>query len=403
MPPITYPAELPVSQRKDEIAQAIRDHQVVVIAGETGSGKTTQIPKICLELGRGVDGQIGHTQPRRLAARTVAERIAEELGSPARRGGRLPGPVHRRVGPRHAGEADDRRHLAERARPRPGPAPLRHADHRRGARAQPEHRLHPRLPPAAAAPPPGPEGDHHLGDHRPGAVRGRLRRRAHRRGVRPDLPGGDALPAAGRGGATRARRSATRSTSCPPRAPATSWSSCPGSARSGTPPTCWPAGTGSTSCRCTRGCPPPSSTGSSSAARPPASPAGSCWPPTWPRPRSPCPASSTSSTRAPPASPGTATGTKVQRLPIEPISQASANQRKGRCGRTSDGICIRLYSRGGLRVPAGVHRPRDPAHQPGLGHLADGGDRPRRRPEVPVHRPARRAEHRRRPRPCSPS
>ena len=82
MPPITFPAELPVSQRKDEISEAIRDHQVVIIAGETGSGKTTQIPKICLELGRGVDGQIGHTQPRRLAARTVAERIAEELGSP---------------------------------------------------------------------------------------------------------------------------------------------------------------------------------------------------------------------------------------------------------------------------------------------------------------------------------
>ena len=82
MPPITYPAELPVSQRKDEIARVIRDHQVVVIAGETGSGKTTQIPKICLELGRGIEGQIGHTQPRRLAARTVAERIAEELGSP---------------------------------------------------------------------------------------------------------------------------------------------------------------------------------------------------------------------------------------------------------------------------------------------------------------------------------
>src|SRR6266702_4781840 len=82
MPPISYPAELPVSQHKDEIAQVIRDHQVVVIAGETGSGKTTQIPKICLELGRGVNGQIGHTQPRRLAARTVAERIAEELGVP---------------------------------------------------------------------------------------------------------------------------------------------------------------------------------------------------------------------------------------------------------------------------------------------------------------------------------
>src|SRR5580704_15375426 len=82
MPPITYPPELPVSRRRDEIAQAIRDHQVVIIAGETGSGKTTQIPKICLELGRGVTGQIGHTQPRRLAARTVAERIAEELNTP---------------------------------------------------------------------------------------------------------------------------------------------------------------------------------------------------------------------------------------------------------------------------------------------------------------------------------
>ena len=78
---ITYPAELPVSERKDDIAAAIRDHQVVIVAGETGSGKTTQLPKICLELGRGVHGLIGHTQPRRLAARTVADRIAEELGT----------------------------------------------------------------------------------------------------------------------------------------------------------------------------------------------------------------------------------------------------------------------------------------------------------------------------------
>src|SRR5487761_657651 len=81
VPVISYPAELPVSQRKDEIAAAIRDNQVVIVAGETGSGKTTQLPKICLELGRGVTGQIGHTQPRRIAARTVAERIAEELGT----------------------------------------------------------------------------------------------------------------------------------------------------------------------------------------------------------------------------------------------------------------------------------------------------------------------------------
>ncbi|SDS27283.1 ATP-dependent RNA helicase HrpA [Jiangella sp. DSM 45060] len=79
VPAVRYPQELPVSQRRDEIAAAIRDHQVVIVAGETGSGKTTQLPKICLELGRGIRGAIGHTQPRRLAARTVAERVAEEL------------------------------------------------------------------------------------------------------------------------------------------------------------------------------------------------------------------------------------------------------------------------------------------------------------------------------------
>ncbi len=79
VPAISYPPALPVSQAKDELLAAIRDHQVVIVAGETGSGKTTQLPKICLELGRGVRGLIGHTQPRRLAARTVAERIAEEL------------------------------------------------------------------------------------------------------------------------------------------------------------------------------------------------------------------------------------------------------------------------------------------------------------------------------------
>jgi ATP-dependent helicase HrpA len=82
LPKPEYPPELPVSAKKDEIAAAIQKHQVVIVCGETGSGKTTQLPKICLELGRGVAGLIGHTQPRRIAARSVASRIAEELKTP---------------------------------------------------------------------------------------------------------------------------------------------------------------------------------------------------------------------------------------------------------------------------------------------------------------------------------
>ncbi|MEH3141877.1 MAG: ATP-dependent RNA helicase HrpA [Mycobacterium kyogaense] len=81
VPAISYP-DLPVSERRDDIAAAIAANQVVIVAGETGSGKTTQLPKICLELGRGIRGTIGHTQPRRLAARTVGQRIADELGTP---------------------------------------------------------------------------------------------------------------------------------------------------------------------------------------------------------------------------------------------------------------------------------------------------------------------------------
>lgn len=81
LPKPEYPLELPVSERRDEIAKAITENQVVIVCGETGSGKTTQLPKICLELGRGVSGLIGHTQPRRIAARSVASRIAQELDS----------------------------------------------------------------------------------------------------------------------------------------------------------------------------------------------------------------------------------------------------------------------------------------------------------------------------------
>jgi len=82
LPKPDYDDALPVSERREEIAEAIKNNQVVIIAGETGSGKTTQLPKICLSIGRGVSGLIGHTQPRRLAARSVAERIASELHSP---------------------------------------------------------------------------------------------------------------------------------------------------------------------------------------------------------------------------------------------------------------------------------------------------------------------------------
>jgi ATP-dependent helicase HrpA len=78
---IAYPAELPITDKRRELLDTIRDHQVVIVAGETGSGKSTQIPKLCLELGRGVEGYIGHTQPRRIAARSIADRVAEELGT----------------------------------------------------------------------------------------------------------------------------------------------------------------------------------------------------------------------------------------------------------------------------------------------------------------------------------
>src|SRR3546814_16989693 len=78
LPPLHYPEDLPVSSRRADIAKAIQDHQVVIVCGETGSGKTTQLPKICLELGRGRQKMIGHTQPRRLTATSVAKRIAPE-------------------------------------------------------------------------------------------------------------------------------------------------------------------------------------------------------------------------------------------------------------------------------------------------------------------------------------
>ena len=190
---------LPLAARRDDLLAAIRDHQVVIVAGETGSGKSTQLPKLCLELGRGVDGLIGHTQPRRVAARTIAERVAEELGTEL---GTTVGYTVRftdTVGEQTLRQGDDRRHPAGRDPARPHAAPLRHAHHRRGPRAQPQHRLPARLPRAAAAAAARPEAHRHVGHHRHATLQRALRR--------PDgspapiievsgrtYPGGGALP-----------------------------------------------------------------------------------------------------------------------------------------------------------------------------------------------------------------
>ncbi len=192
------------------------------MAGETGSGKTTQLPKICLELGRGVDGLIGHTQPRRIAARTVADRIAEELGT------ELGDVVGFQV--RFNDQVSDGTRvkvmtdgilLAETANDRL----LRQYDtiiideaHERSLNID----FILGYLRASAAQAAGPQADHHLGHDRPGAVLPALRRRPDHRGLRPDLSGRGPLPAAAAGHrrrratpsrATRCRRSATRSRS----------------------------------------------------------------------------------------------------------------------------------------------------------------------------------------------
>ncbi len=114
LPVIKFPEDLPVSGAREEIARAIESHQVVIVSGETGSGKTTQLPKICLALGRGSDRLIGHTQPRRIAASSIARRIAAELGSAPGRSRRLQGAVYRSYAARRVDQVDDRRHSARR-------------------------------------------------------------------------------------------------------------------------------------------------------------------------------------------------------------------------------------------------------------------------------------------------
>ena len=374
-----------------------------MVAGETGSGKSTQLPKICLELGRGRAGaDRPHPAPppggphrRRPGGRGAGHR--------GRRPRRLHGPVHRPGRRAHPGQADDRRHPAGRAPARPAAAPLRHAHRRRGPRAQPQHRLPARLPHRPAAPPARPQGDRHLGHHRHRALRRALRRPGGR-GVGPHLPGRGALPAPRR--ATDGGRP-TRSTRIrgavdelrPARGPATSSCSSAASARSATRPRALVrrrACPTPRSCRSTPGCRPPSSSGRSDPTRAGAS----CWPPTWPRRRSPCPASATSSTPAPPASPATTGAPRCSACPIEPVSQASANQRAGRCGRVAPGICIRLYAEDDFDARPEFTEPEILRTNLASVILQMAALRAGRRRVVPVRRPARRPRHPRRGRPA---
>ena len=258
------------------------------MAGETGSGKTTQLPKLCLELGRGVRGAIAHTQPRRLAARTVAERIAYELGVP----------LGEAVG--YAVRFSDRSREDTLIRLMTDGLLLAETQHDRLLRRYDtiivdeahERSLNidfllgylARILPAAARP----EGDHHLGDDRPRALRPPLRRRAGGRGLGPHLPRRGPLPAdRGRRGsatATRPTRSATPSRSCCASARgdvlvflsrrARDPRHRRGARRAAARPT-------STSCRSTRGCPRASSSASSGRT----AGAASCSPPTSPRRR----------------------------------------------------------------------------------------------------------------------
>ena len=199
LPAITFPEELPVSGRREDIARAIESHQVVIVSGETGSGKTTQLPKICLALGRGERGLIGHTQPRRIAASTIARRIAQELGTPP---GEVVGYKVRFTDHTRPGASiklmTDGILLAETQ----GDPLLKAYDtliideaHERSLNID---FLLGYLQAAAAAAA-RPEGDHHVGDDRRRALREALRRRrragAGHRGVGPPLSGRGPLPA----------------------------------------------------------------------------------------------------------------------------------------------------------------------------------------------------------------
>ena len=358
VPKISYPPELPVSQRRDEILAAIRGHQVVIVAGRDRSGKTTQLPKICLELGRGVRG---HDRPHPAPpARRAHGGRADRRGARTCRSATssaTPSASPTGSSDRTLVQGHDRRHPAGRdpARPRAARATTRSSSTRRTSAAStstsssatsssccpaaPTSRSSSRRPPSTPQ-----RFSRHFDDARSSRCRGAPTRWRCATGRSSD----EAAPTSrGRDGDDRGR--ATRSQAildaveelCA-RGRATSWCSSAGEReirdtadalrRSAAAPA-------PRSCRSTPGCPPPSSTASSSR-----TPAGaSCSPPTWPRRRY-RPGIRTSSTPARRASPATASGPRCSGCRSSRSRRRRANQRAGRCGRVSAGICIRLYA-----------------------------------------------------------
>ncbi len=341
VPKVSYPEELPVSARRDDLLAAIRDNQVVIVAGETGSGKTTQLPKMCLELGRGVRGAIAHTQPRRLAARTVAERIADELERVARRRGRVRGAVQRPVVEDTLLRLmTDGLLLAEIQHDRL----LRRYDtiivdeaHERSLNIDfllgYLKRILPRRPDLKVI--------ITSATIDPERFSRALRRRADRRGLRPHVPGRGPLPAAARGHRPdrrdrgRGRGAAPGAARRHPRVPV----------RRARDPRHRRRARGPAALRRRD---PAALRRQSTAAQ------QRVWKPHQGRRVVLATNVAETSLTVPGihyvVDPGTArisrysARLKVQRLPIEPVSQASADQRKGRCGRVAEGIAIRLYS-----------------------------------------------------------
>ncbi len=368
LPAIDYPAQLPVSQRRDDLLDAIRDNQVVIVAGETGSGKTTQLPKICLELGRGVQGQIGHTPappPRRF--RTVAERIADELNI------ELGEAVGYKV--RFTDQSSDNTLvklmtdgilLAEMQTDRflsQYDTLIIDEAHERSLNIDfilgYLKQLLPKRPDLKVVITSATIDPERFSRHFDDALIVEVSGRTYPVEVRyrpiedeqddqtqAIVDAVDELVAEGPGdilvflsGEREIRDTADalkgrREEVLPLYARAVGRRAAPG-----LPAAHRAAGS---SCR-----------------------------PTSPRPRSRSRASTTSSTPAPPASSRYSHRLKVQRLPIEPISQASANQRKGRCGRDQRRHLHPPLQRRGLHRAPGVHRPGDPAHQPGQRHPPD--------------------------------